>query len=103
MNMNFGGLLQMGIYCFLLLGLLAAGLLFCRNGFQGFAQKNKMPRKLEISETRMLGGRQFLLVAQYEGRKMLIGVCPGRIDYLCNLGEAEDEAPFSSMLPEKPE
>jgi flagellar biogenesis protein FliO len=102
-NGDFGGRLQIGIYFFLILGLLAGGFFLCRNGFLALAQKNKAPRKLEISETRMLGGRQFLVVAQYEGRKMLIGVCPGRIDYLCNLGGGDDDERFASLVPEKPE
>jgi len=96
--------MQLLVYFLLLVGLLAGGLYFFRNGFGFLAQKNKVARKLEISETRMLGNRQFLVVAQYEGKKMLIGVCPGRIDYLCNLGGGEgDDDHFSSMLPEKPE
>ena len=42
-------------------------------------------RALAIDETRSLGNRQFLVVASYEGRKFLIGVCPGRIDMLAPL------------------
>ena len=38
----------------------------------------------------MLGHKQFLAVVEYEGRKMLLGVCPGRIDYLCPLEGNED-------------
>jgi len=49
----------------------------------------------------MLGNRQFLIVAEYEDRKMLIGVCPGRIDYLCPLGSGDET--FSNVLPEKSE
>jgi flagellar protein FliO/FliZ len=41
----------------------------------------------------MLGNRQFLVVAEYEQRKMLIGVCPGRIEYLCTLSGVEPEFP----------
>jgi flagellar protein FliO/FliZ len=59
----------------------------------------KGERKLQIAETRMLGNRQFLIVAEYEDRKMLIGVCPGRIDYLCTLAGAEPE--FPNLSPEK--
>lgn len=104
MNGGTQGLLQVLVYFFLLLGILAGGLFFFRNGFGMLSQKNKAARKLEISETRMLGNRQFLVVAEYEGKKMLIGVCPGRIDYLCNLNGSEgDGEHFSSMLPEKPE
>lgn len=42
-------------------------------------------RKLAISETRSLGNRQYLIVADYDGRKFLLGVCPGRIDLLSPL------------------
>ena len=42
-------------------------------------------RSLAIDETRSLGNRQFLVVASYEGRKFLLGVCPGRIDMLTPL------------------
>jgi flagellar protein FliO/FliZ len=42
-------------------------------------------RKLEIDETRSLGSRQYLVVASYEGKKLLLGVCPGRIDLLTQL------------------
>jgi flagellar protein FliO/FliZ len=42
-------------------------------------------RALAIDETRSLGNRQYLVVASYEGKKFLIGVCPGRIDMLSPL------------------
>ena len=42
-------------------------------------------RVLAIDETRSLGNRQYLVVASYEGKKFLIGVCPGRIDMLSAL------------------
>lgn len=96
------GLVQVLIYLFLLLAIVAGGLFFMRNGFAMFQRGNKVDRKLNISETRMLGNRQFLVVAEYEDRKMLIGVCPGRIDYLCTLAGKSDDA-FSTVLPEKPE
>jgi flagellar protein FliO/FliZ len=44
-------------------------------------------RRLAIEETRPLGNRQYLVVASYEGRKFLLGVCPGRIDHLAALSE----------------
>lgn len=50
-------------------------------------------RKLKIVETQSLGNRQFLVVADYDGRKILLGVCPGRIELLTHLAECdEDEA-----------
>ena len=96
------GFVQVLVYLFLLIGLVAGGMFFMRNGFAIFQPKLKGDRKLNIAETRMLGNRQFLVVAQYEDRKMLIGVCPGRIDYLCTLEGKGDET-FSTVLPEKPE
>ena len=93
------GTLQLTIYLVLLLALFAGGAFLLRNGFTLFQPKIKGERKLEISETRMLGNRQFLVVAAYEDRKILIGVCPGRIDYLCTLAGGEPE--FPNIAPEK--
>jgi flagellar protein FliO/FliZ len=47
-------------------------------------------RALEIRETRALGNRQYLVVAAYEDKKFLLGVCQGRIDMLAPL---HDEKP----------
>jgi flagellar protein FliO/FliZ len=47
-------------------------------------------RNLSVEETRSLGNRQYLVVASYEGKKFLLGVCPGRIDMLSSLGELRD-------------
>ncbi len=93
------GTLQLTIYLVLLLALFAGGAFLLRNGFTLLQPKMKGERKLEIAETRMLGNRQFLVVAAYEDRKILIGVCPGRIDYLCTLAGAEPE--FPNIAPEK--
>lgn len=47
---------------------------------------------LAIDETRSLGNRQYLVVASYEGKKFLLGVCPGRIDLLAPItSSARDE------------
>ena len=92
-----GGTFQLVIYLALLLAVFAGGAFLLRNGFTLFQPKMKGERKLEISETRMLGNRQFLIVAAYEDRKILIGVCPGRIDYLCTLAGAEPEFPSIAL------
>jgi flagellar protein FliO/FliZ len=92
-NATGGGTFQLAIYFVLLVALLGGGVYVMRNGLGFLQPKPKGPRKLDISETRMLGNRQFLIVAEYEQRKMLIGVCPGRIDYLCTLSGAEPEFP----------
>jgi flagellar protein FliO/FliZ len=44
-------------------------------------------RLLAVDETRALGNRQYLVVASYDGKKFLLGVCPGRIEMLSPLGE----------------
>lgn len=49
-------------------------------------------RLLSLSETRSLGNRQYLVVATYENKKFLLGVCPGRIDLLAPLHEASSSA-----------
>ena len=93
-----GSTVQLSLYLFLLLGLFAGGIYLLRNGVALFGPKMKGARKLNISETRMLGNRQFLVVAEYENRKMLLGVCPGRIEYLCTLSGPEPE--FPNLEPE---
>ncbi|BET66056.1 hypothetical protein ASA1KI_09740 [Opitutales bacterium ASA1] len=79
------GLAQAAGYV-VVLGMLVAGvwLLMRRGSLRGPFTKNT--GKLNVLETRMLGNRQFLLVVEYEDAKMLVGVCPGRIDYLTPLG-----------------
>jgi len=42
-------------------------------------------RKLQIDETRPLGNRQYLVVADYDGKKFLLGVAPGQIQMLTPL------------------
>lgn len=94
------GMLQLFVYFVLVVGLLVAGLYFTRSGFNSLHRRGKGERKLVISEARTLGNRQFLVVAEYENRKMLLGVCPGRIDYLSTLSGGGDE---TFAIPEKPE
>ena len=91
---------QIAAYLGGMLVLFVGGVWLLRNGLPAM-QRNKGERKLNISETRGLGARQFLVVAEYENRKMLLGVCPGRIDYLCTLSGAEPE--FPKLSTEKPE
>jgi flagellar protein FliO/FliZ len=42
-------------------------------------------RALAIDETRPLGNRQYLVVASHDGKKFLLGVCPGQINLLSEL------------------
>ena len=50
-------------------------------------------RRLAIAETRPLGGRQYLVVADYDGKKFLLSVCPGRIELLTPLDPARPPSP----------
>ena len=92
-------------YILTILVLLAAGLavLFRGNFPMAFSAGSKAVRKLRIEETKSVGHRQYLLVAEYEGRRFLLGVCPGRIEYLSGLDS--DVAPpggsFQELLQPK--
>jgi flagellar protein FliO/FliZ len=55
-------------------------------------------RKLQILETRPLGNRQYLLVVGYEDSRMLLGVTPGKIDYLCPLDSSCAPTDFGAMV-----
>jgi len=48
---------------------------------------SRIAKQLSIAESRPLGNRQHLVVADYAGQKFLLGVCPGRIDLLSKLEE----------------
>jgi flagellar protein FliO/FliZ len=87
-----GSGIQLAIYLCLLVALLGGGSYFLKNGFTFLQPKSKGARKLNVAETRMLGNRQFLVVAEYEGRKMLLGVCPGRIELISELGDKADDS-----------
>jgi flagellar protein FliO/FliZ len=71
--------------------LLGGGSYLVKNGAGFLRPKSKGARKLNVAETRMLGNRQFLVVAEYEGRRMLLGVCPGRIELLSELGSQTED------------
>jgi len=71
--------------------LLAAGgvwLLLRRRAGPGFLA-GRAAHKLQIEETRSLGNRQYLVVAVYEDKKLLLGVTPGQIQLLTPLSAGE--------------
>ncbi len=72
------------VAAFLLAG--AGGWLFWRN--RHAPGSTAVARKLVIAETKSLGNRQFLVVASYEDKRFLLGVCPGRIELLTPLDAA---------------
>ncbi len=63
----------------------AGGWLLWRQRCSPQGLTSREARKLAIAESRSLGNRQYLVVADYDGRKFLLGVCPGRIDLLSPL------------------
>jgi flagellar protein FliO/FliZ len=75
--------------------ILVVALLLAAGGAWLMLQKRKAGpaggrgRKLQIDETRPLGNRQYLVVADYDGKKFLLGVAPGRIQMLTPLNDGE--------------
>jgi flagellar protein FliO/FliZ len=57
-----------------------------RRGAPAFTARGE--RRLVVSETRALGNRQYLVVAAYDDKRYLLGVCPGRIEMLAPLEAA---------------
>ncbi len=54
--------------------------------------------RLAVTETKSLGNRQFLVVASYDGKKFLLGVCPGRIELLSPLTDPTTVAREKSLI-----
>lgn len=73
------------------LGLVAAGGWFLWKKKQG-GMLASAGRKIQIEETRAMGNRQYLVVAQCEGKRFLLGVTPGRIDVVSPLDARSEEA-----------
>jgi flagellar protein FliO/FliZ len=97
-----GGTVSLLGYVLTIVVLGAAGFtVLLRGGFFGVSWgAAKTVRKLRIEESRTVGNRQHLVVAEYEGRRVLLGISPGRIDYLCGLdGEGSGQSDgFSEAL-----
>ena len=80
------GISILGYVLTVLILAVASVAMLLRGGFFGmFTGSAKAERKLHIEESRSLGHRQHLVVASYEGRRFLLGVCPGSIEYLSGL------------------
>lgn len=85
-----GGYAMVMLLLLLLLALLVAVFVFFKK--MGLPHMKK-GGELELLETRPLGGRQFIVVGQYRGERFLLGVCPGKVDFLCRLkGDGLDAA-----------
>jgi flagellar protein FliO/FliZ len=75
------------------LTLAAAGGWLCWRFRRDALPGGRAERRLAVMETRSLGNRQFLVVAAYDRRKFLLGVCPGRIDLLAPLDDGPPSPP----------
>ena len=86
-----GGGMNVGLLVFAAAAAAAGGWLLWRQRRSPSGLTGREARKLAVTESRSLGNRQYLVVADYNGRKFLLGVCPGRIDLLSPLGAAEEK------------
>ena len=85
-------------YLTLFAALAGAAMYFMKFGLPLTRKGAALDRKLQILETRPLGNRQYLLVVGYEDSRMLLGVTPGKIDYLCPLDSSSAPADFGAMM-----
>lgn len=60
---------------------------------QGGPLASRTEKRLQIAETRPLGNRQYLIVADYEGQRFLLGVTPGQIQLLTPLRQEPSPVP----------
>jgi len=77
------------------LGLLACFAYFF-NRFMTNKQKSKSSnggKVLNVSETHSLGNKQFLVVTEYEAEKFLLGISPGKIEFLAKLDSCKVNNP----------
>jgi flagellar protein FliO/FliZ len=83
-----GGFSPLAAVCIVLCA--AAGIWLWWRGRQGApAFSGRSERRLTVAETRSLGNRQYLVVAAYDDKRFLLGVCPGRIEMLAPLDRGE--------------
>ena len=54
--------------------------------------------RINIMETRPVGGRKVLCLVEVRGQELLLGLGNERIDFLCRLGDAREGDDFESSL-----
>ena len=59
-----------------------------------FTNASKGGKRIKLGETHSLGNKQFLVVAEYESEKFLLGISPGRIERLARLRPSESDKPL---------
>ncbi len=73
-----------------------AGLYLLKRGQLGSRSRPAVEQRLSIEETRPIGNKQFLAVAAYGDRRILLGICPGRVDFLCRLDDGPGNVPTAA-------
>jgi len=81
----------------LVIGLFLGGVWLYRNWQRLPSQHGRAPR-LNVLETRSLGGRQALYVVGYEQERFLIASSPAGVNLLSHLPGAENEPPVTATL-----
>jgi flagellar protein FliO/FliZ len=81
---------QLIVYFVVIVALAGGGFYFLKRGLPLRGSRGGA-NHLQLLETKMLGNRQFLVVVKYEDSKMLLGVGPGQMQYLCALDSADDD------------
>lgn len=71
--------------------IVAAVIFYCYKRGNLSKMLRKKDGKLKVSETHMLGNKQFLVVVEYSSQKILLGVGPGMINKLCYLNTPFEE------------
>ena len=97
---EFGRLLG---YITLLAALAGAAIYLIKFGIPLHRNRSKEERKLQVLEMRPLGNRQFLIVVGYDDTRMLLGVTPGKIDYLCPRESVSTNPPDFAQLVDQSE
>lgn len=79
------------VYLILLAIIGAVVLHFFKQG--GFTRRiGNKGKLLKVTETHMLGNKQFLVVVEYGQHKVLLGVGPGMINKLCFLDDSQKQS-----------
>jgi flagellar protein FliO/FliZ len=81
---------QLIVYFVVIVALAGGGFYFLKRGLPLRGARSG-EHHLQLLETKMLGNRQFLVVVKYEDSKMLLGVGPGQMQYLCPLDSADED------------
>ena len=81
----------------LVIGLFLGGVWMFRNWQRGGGQRGRAP-KLNVLETRSLGGRHAIYVVGYDRERFLISSSPGGVNLLSHLATATEEEATAPIM-----